>query len=236
MEFLNVAEPDPHVKSKLLNAETSLWTTSDHLLPFGAFTLPNVDYIANLIGTDDRDDVYEVDHFGFVNFFTSTDDENIEKRIASRTLQEVRYWLGLNPHGGILSNTELIHVQIRAREFFLMQTYEAIRDLSNIVDSMTRLTFPKLVAKLANDALADGIHASMEISDLNKSLALSINAAAKSAEALNDNTVNSDPHFSIEYMFALYAPFGLPVAVPVISGFIKYWKKRRAGELREKLE
>jgi hypothetical protein len=217
---------DPYQRSRLLNAETSVWTTSDHLLTFGAFSRPSVSYIANIFSNSSE--LYEIDNFGYVNILTH--DENAKLIVVNRVVQVIRHWLGLSPNpptDGAFTKTELIYLKLRAKRMFLTRACDSIRDLNNIVSQMSQLELKLSIADQVNEALLWTRMSLNEFENLNESLRLARMAAIAATESLNDKSISSDPHFSIEYTFALYAPFGLPIAVPVVSGIIKYLKRRR---------
>ena len=217
---------DPHDQSRLINKEVLVWTGSSHISSYGTFSMPPIAHIATVQLPDNESsnfvplpsDLYQVDHFGFI-YIPSNSSRNPIPDITN-------VWLGRTDSNPI-SNLDILSMKSYSRKTFLKNAIKNLAKLDNILSEFSDLEFPESTAAVVDSAI-NHIELSMNSPSLDESLRYARLAVIESLEALNDHAVTDSPYFSIEYMFALYAPLALPISVPVLSALIRYIRERRA--------
>ena len=228
----SLSATDPHEQSRLINKELRVWTGSTHISTFGSYTMPPIGYIASVSLSPQSpktiQGLYQVDNFGFINIVVDKQNESTIDPIRDIT----RSWVG----GDLQTNTDIMSFKIFARRQFIKKAIDNLVRLMGILDQFSDLRFGQSTSEFVVSAISH-IEASLNIDSpsLQESLRHARIAVIESMEALNDQSVSDPPFFSMEYTFALYAPLGLPITVPVIGALIRLIREKRALK-RKKLD
>ncbi len=236
---------DEYEASRLINSEVEVWSGTSHLLEFGAYAMPPLDNIA-IFPSKDGVGLYDVSDWGVLSVVDPDDlfkcgdsvcelSEEGAKAISNIFISLVRKWLGLAPEKclgcfsndtRIFSTTEKIHLMNARRKFYIDSAATDLRKQQKVLSSLPRLAFPAQVADMM-DEVVQLVSKSRSEKNLTEGVRLAKVAATLAGEALRHESVVAPSSFSLEYLFALYAPAGLPIIFPVISALISLWKARR---------
>lgn len=236
---------DMYDRSRIINEELEVLTGPSHLLEIGAHAIPPLRNIAIVLGPHEQG-LYNVTEWGVLNFvngsfFTECLEEscrvslNGEQAISNTIISVIRHWLGLASakcigdceQGRFISRTEMILLSHARRDALLNRTIQDCMKQLNVLKALPRLRFPEHVSRIMVGAVSNAT-AALDDPDIFKSVSLAKIASMKAGEVLHHELVSAPPSFSLEYMFALYAPAGLPIVFPVIMGFIEIFKKRKS--------
>ena len=236
---------DAYERSRLVNKELAQWTGTGHLLEFGSsapISLENVAIV--LVNDDSKSGIFQVSEWGVLNFVHISDlfaCNNAEcilspggaDKMNDFIISLFRSWLGLNPQRCFgdcefgLSRTELVHLAVRQRAMYIQSVIRDMKKQFSVLQILPRLKVNKLVSDLMAASLASASEASSTHSVF-EGVVKAKQAASLAAEVLHHESVKADGRFSIEYLFALYAPISLPVIMPLVSAVVAEVRKRRS--------
>jgi hypothetical protein len=236
---------DMYDRSRIINEELEVLTGPSHLLEIGAHAIPPLRNIAIVLGPHEQG-LYNVTEWGVLNFvngsfITECPQEscrvtsNGEQAISNTIISVIRHWLGLPSArcirdcepGKFISRTEMILLSHARRDALLDRTIKDCMKQLKVLKALPRLRFPEHVSQMMVEAISNA-NAALNDPDIFKSVSLAKIASMKAAEVLHHELVSAPPSFSLEYLFALYGPAGLPIVFPVIMGFIEILKKRKS--------
>jgi hypothetical protein len=240
---------DEYEMSRLINDEIERWTGPSHLLEFPAFAMPPLENIAFVVQDTDRG-LFQLSEWGSLSFHSSSDvldcqDSSCElkedgvQKISDLVTSLIRSWLGLSSakcsgciehESRVISTTELILIAEAMRIQYMRSAIRDIKKQENVLKSLPRLAFKGKVVELMNEAVDLLDQSLKEWNFLSTSVVKSKLACTLAGEALHHESIMAKPSFSLEYLFALYAPIGLPVLFPVLSALIAMYKARRTGK------
>lgn len=237
---------DMYDMSRIINEELDVWTGSSHLMEIGTHAIPPLWNIAVILSPGEQR-LYNVTEWGVLNFVDgssltecSTDPCKLssvgEQFAANTVISVIRHWLGLPSSrcigdcepGKYISRTEKILLSHVRRDFLVQRTVQDCTKQLKVLEALPRLRFPEHVSNSMFEAISTA-NAAIDEPDIVKSVSLAKVASMKAAEVLHHESVSAPPSFSLEYMFALYGPAGLPIVFPVIMGFIEMFKKRKSS-------
>jgi hypothetical protein len=231
---------DPYELSRLVNEEIEMWKGSPHLLEFGAYNMPPLTHVALVVGDADNG-IYDIGEWGVVNFkqlsnlfactnksctLSATGQEYMNNFVISL----IRKWLGLSTgasNGPALSRVEKILLSQARKRKYLDSMAEDIRKQDRVLSALPRLAFPQTVADMIHESI-EYAKESASTSNLTEGVIRAKLAATLAGEALHHESVMAAPSFSLEYLFALYAPIGLPLVFPVVMALIAHLKKKNS--------
>jgi hypothetical protein len=189
--------------------------------------------------------IFQVTEWGVLNFvhlnelFDCKDQsvcvltESGAQKIRDFTISLIRSWFGLSPKHCFgdcevgLSMTELVHLAVRQRDLHVSNTIRDLDKQVSVLETIPRLRVTREVSERMAEAVTKASEAVTTHSVFEGVIAAK-QAAAAAAEALHHESVKAPSRFSIEYIFALYAPVGLPVVFPLLSALLAHIKRQRA--------
>ena len=252
-----VTNADPYERSRIINAELAEWAAPPHLLEFGVYSMPPLKTIA-VVAVPPTGEVqsgtFDITDWVTLNVVPSDAVFNCTESVCNVTftggsllqstlVSVVRSWLGLPSESCLgddscrdtgLSTTEAIHLNAMMVKVNTQTIIDNTQKQINVLSSLGRLRFEQEVSDLTLEAVQLGI-ACIRADSLDDAAALCKLGAAKSAEALHHESIVAPPHFSNEFFFALYGPIGLPILVPVLSGLLGEYRRRRGVVEKTKL-
>ena len=242
------SNPDPYETSRILNKELSAWPATPHLMETGSYALPPISNIALAIVDDlGESNIFEVPEWGVINAtplsqtlectrdtcYLSVSGESL---FVSTVVSALRKWLGLSPTDCLsgddscysigISVSEKIVLADRFRKSYIERIIENNLKQETVLSNLPSLVFNEQVSKMTLVSINQAV-LSINSNSTETSTEAAKLGALLSDEALSHETIIAPSHFFLEFMFALYGPIGLPIAVPVIGIIIQEIRRRR---------